>query len=90
MAERLKLVPVFLTELLGSLGGFQRVGLAGHRPLYHLLTTTNSSTLTAATIIVVFFFCRWNKDLVCYLDETQNANKLLFSNPTPSKASSKQ
>lgn len=56
MAERLKLVPVFLTELLGSLGGFQRVGLAGHRPLYHLLTTTNSSTVTAATIVIVFFF----------------------------------
>lgn len=50
MAEGLQLVSVFLTELLGSLGGFWHVGLARYRSLYHLLTTKTTNMLTAAVI----------------------------------------
>lgn len=41
MAERLKLVSVFLTELLGSRGRLRHVGLARHGSLNHLLRTTS-------------------------------------------------
>ena len=41
VAERLQLVSVFLSELLGPLGGLRHVGLARHGSLNHLLRKNN-------------------------------------------------
>lgn len=47
MAERLKLVSVFLAELLGSLGCLRHVGLARDGSLDHLLRENKHSKSTS-------------------------------------------
>lgn len=52
MAEGLKLVSVFLTELLGPLGCLRHVGLAGYGSLNHL-PGTNNNTLSGVLTMPV-------------------------------------